>query len=83
MNTSPELLVHLPQKILRLLSTMLLFLKQVRSAIDIAVDYIYILPAGRLEDALEEYKRSQKFGVERAAVHIRNVGRSASRNTSL
>lgn len=29
--------------------------------------------AGRLEEALEKYKRSQQFGVERAAVHIRNV----------
>jgi hypothetical protein len=29
--------------------------------------------AGRLEDALAYYKRSQEFGVERAAVHIRNV----------
>ena len=29
--------------------------------------------AGNLEEALEEYKRSLKFGVERAAVHIRNV----------
>lgn len=29
---------------------------------------------GRLEDSLTYYKRSQEFGVERAAVHIRNVG---------
>jgi len=28
---------------------------------------------GRLEDALTYYKRSKDFGVERAAVHIRNV----------
>jgi hypothetical protein len=29
--------------------------------------------AGRLDEALEKYKLSQQFGVERAAVHIRNV----------
>jgi pentatricopeptide repeat protein len=29
--------------------------------------------AGRLEEALEMYKRSKEFGVERAALHIRNV----------
>lgn len=29
---------------------------------------------GRLEDALTYYKRSKEFGVERAAMHIRNVG---------
>lgn len=29
--------------------------------------------AGNLEQALEKYKLSQKHGVERAAVHIRNV----------
>ncbi|TFK74914.1 TPR-like protein [Pluteus cervinus] len=28
---------------------------------------------GRLEEALEHYKRSKEYGVERAAVHIRNV----------
>ena len=31
------------------------------------------LTGGRLEDALTYYKRSKDFGVERAAVHIRNV----------
>lgn len=31
--------------------------------------------AGKLEEALEKYKRSQEFGVERASVHIRNVER--------
>lgn len=29
--------------------------------------------AGRLEEALAQYKRSQDYGVERAAMHIRNV----------
>lgn len=29
--------------------------------------------AGRLEDALAQYQRSKDFGIERAAVHIRNV----------
>jgi len=29
--------------------------------------------AGKLEEALEMYKRSKQFGVERAALHIRNV----------
>lgn len=29
--------------------------------------------AGRLEEALTQYKRSQSYGVERAAMHIRNV----------
>lgn len=32
-----------------------------------------LLKGGRLEDALTYYKRSKDFGVERAAVHIRNV----------
>jgi hypothetical protein len=32
-----------------------------------------LLTGGRLEDALTYYKRSKDFGVERAAVHIRNV----------
>jgi hypothetical protein len=31
------------------------------------------LTGGRLEDALTYYKRSKDFGVERAALHIRNV----------
>lgn len=29
--------------------------------------------AGQLEEALEYYKRSQENGVDRAAMHIRNV----------
>jgi len=42
---------------------------------EIAFNHAAVLEAtGNLEAALEEYKRSQKFGVERAAVHIRNVG---------
>ena len=32
--------------------------------------------AGRLEEALERYNLSKKYGVERAAVHIRNVSPS-------
>ena len=28
---------------------------------------------GRLEEALEQYKRSKEYGVERATMHIRNV----------
>lgn len=40
------------------------------------VNYVYnswVEKAGKLEEALEKYKLSQQFGVERAAVHIRNV----------
>ena len=33
-------------------------------------------PAGNLEQALEKYQLSKKYGVERAAVHIRNVSPS-------
>jgi len=41
---------------------------------EIAFNLAAVLEAcGRLEDALTYYKRSKKFGVERAAVHIRNV----------
>jgi len=29
--------------------------------------------AGQLEEALTQYKRSKDFGVDRAAMHIRNV----------
>jgi Flp pilus assembly protein TadD len=42
---------------------------------EIAFNLAAVLEAvGRLEDALTYYKRSKEFGVERAAVHIRNVG---------
>lgn len=40
--------------------------------------YFTLLTGGRLEDALTYYKRSKEFGVERAAVHIRNVCSSSS-----
>lgn len=30
-------------------------------------------PGGRLEEALEQYKHSKEYGVERASMHIRNV----------
>jgi hypothetical protein len=41
---------------------------------EIAFNLAAVLEAvGRLEDALTYYKRSEEFGVERAAVHIRNV----------
>ncbi|KAF9786486.1 hypothetical protein BJ322DRAFT_1108332 [Thelephora terrestris] len=41
---------------------------------EIAFNLAAVLEAcGRLEDALTYYKRSKDFGVERAAVHIRNV----------
>ncbi|KAF9447516.1 TPR-like protein [Macrolepiota fuliginosa MF-IS2] len=41
---------------------------------EIAFNHAAVLEAtGRLEDALEKYKLSKEFGVERAAVHIRNV----------
>ena len=33
-----------------------------------------MMTAGRLEEALEQYKRSKEFGSERADPHIRNVG---------
>jgi hypothetical protein len=39
---------------------------------------LHISTGGRLEDALTYYKRSKDFGVERAAVHIRNVRSSSS-----
>lgn len=35
--------------------------------------FFTFLTGGRLEDALTYYKRSKDLGVERAAVHIRNV----------
>ncbi|KAK2465653.1 hypothetical protein APHAL10511_002197 [Amanita phalloides] len=42
---------------------------------EIAFNYAAVLEAtGRLEDALEQYKRSKEYGVERASIHIRNVG---------
>ncbi|EIN06117.1 TPR-like protein [Punctularia strigosozonata HHB-11173 SS5] len=41
---------------------------------EIAFNYAAVLEAcGRLEEALEQYKRSKDNGVERAAMHIRNV----------
>ncbi|KLO17962.1 TPR-like protein [Schizopora paradoxa] len=41
---------------------------------EIAFNLAAVLEAcGRLEDALTQYKRSKEFGVERAAMHIRNV----------
>lgn len=41
---------------------------------EIAFNLAAVLEAcGRLEDALVQYKRSKDFGVERAAMHIRNV----------
>ncbi|KAK7056219.1 hypothetical protein VNI00_002771 [Paramarasmius palmivorus] len=41
---------------------------------EIAFNLAAVLEAtGRLEEALENYKRSRDFGVERAAMHIRNV----------
>ncbi|TFK39406.1 hypothetical protein BDQ12DRAFT_722278 [Crucibulum laeve] len=42
---------------------------------EIAFNHAAVLEAtGRLEEALDKYKRSKEYGVERAAVHIRNVG---------
>ncbi|GLB41708.1 putative TPR repeat [Lyophyllum shimeji] len=41
---------------------------------EIAFNFAAVLEAtGRLEEALTQYRRSKEFGVERAAVHIRNV----------
>ncbi|KAI0319626.1 hypothetical protein OF83DRAFT_1170038 [Amylostereum chailletii] len=41
---------------------------------EIAFNLAAVLEAcGRLEDALHYYKRSEEYGVERAAMHIRNV----------
>ncbi|KAG6854020.1 hypothetical protein C0991_011507 [Blastosporella zonata] len=41
---------------------------------EIAFNLAAVLEAtGRLEDALSQYQRSKEYGVERAAVHIRNV----------
>jgi len=39
---------------------------------------VTFLTGGRLDDALTYYKRSKDFGVERAALHIRNVRLSFS-----
>ncbi|TEB29083.1 TPR-like protein [Coprinellus micaceus] len=42
---------------------------------EILFNYAAVLEAtGNLEQALEKYQLSKKYGVERAAVHIRNVG---------
>ncbi|KAF5338611.1 hypothetical protein D9611_012813 [Ephemerocybe angulata] len=42
---------------------------------EILFNYAAVLEAtGRLEEALEKYTLSKQYGVERAAVHIRNVG---------
>jgi len=41
---------------------------------EIAFNYAAVLEAtGKLEEALEQYQRSKDHGVERAAIHIRNV----------
>ena len=41
---------------------------------EIAFNLAAVLEAcGFLEEALEQYKRSKEFGVDRAAMHIRNV----------
>jgi len=41
---------------------------------EIAFNLAAVLEAcGRLEEALTQYKRSKQFGVDRAAMHIRNV----------
>ncbi|KXN81544.1 hypothetical protein AN958_04481 [Leucoagaricus sp. SymC.cos] len=41
---------------------------------EIAFNHAAVLEAtGKLEEALEKYKLSKQFGVERAAMHIRNV----------
>ncbi|KAK7445416.1 hypothetical protein VKT23_014833 [Stygiomarasmius scandens] len=41
---------------------------------EIAFNLAAVLEAtGRLEEALEQYKRSEAYGVDRATVHIRNV----------
>ncbi|KAL9713777.1 hypothetical protein Ac2012v2_003388 [Leucoagaricus gongylophorus] len=41
---------------------------------EIAFNHAAVLEAtGRLEEALEKYKISKEFGIERAAMHIRNV----------
>jgi len=41
---------------------------------EIAFNLAAVLEAtGQLEAALEQYQRSKDFGVERAAMHIRNV----------
>jgi len=41
---------------------------------EIAFNLAAVLEAtGQLEEALKQYKRSNEYGVERAAMHIRNV----------
>ena len=41
---------------------------------EIAFNLAAVLEAcGFLEESLEHYKRSKEFGVERAAMHMRNV----------
>ncbi|OCH91272.1 TPR-like protein [Obba rivulosa] len=45
---------------------------------EIAFNLAAVLEAcGRLEEALEHYKRSKEYGVERAAMHIRNASTPA------
>lgn len=39
--------------------------------VQVWVDKLY--SGGRLEEALDQYKRSKEFGVDRAEMHIRNV----------
>ncbi|CAK5267533.1 unnamed protein product [Mycena citricolor] len=42
---------------------------------EIAFNLAAVLEAtGHLEEALEQYQRSKDYGVDRAAIHIRNVG---------
>ena len=63
------------RKTLKLPSITLLFWKLVRCIL-IFIASLYLsgtCVAGKLEEALEMYKRSKQFGVERAAIHIRNV----------
>ena len=45
---------------------------------EIAFNLAAVLEAcGLLEESLEQYKRSKEFGVERAAMHMRNVSLSS------
>jgi len=74
-DTTLELLRHYPPKMVTLHSITPLFSKHVRFSFipyNLHVDRC-AFQGGKLEEALEKYKISEKYGVERAAMHIRNV----------
>ena len=78
-DTTLESLRHYPPKTPTLHSITPLFSKHVRFSFifySLHVDR-FAFQGGKLEEALEKYKISEKYGVERAAMHIRNVNISS------